>query len=341
MRTFKRVIRDGLPETNSSSSHSIIINKLSKNSDVDYLSLLPNKDGIIEIPKPTSIDFGNVGFSPINSPLAKLQLVVSLAATNANSLTELGKILGWLKVLLCNFTGAKDVRFLGLSDLHGFRVEDLEDSNYFWEYIECCFSLVDHQSRSDLQDCIFENKEIILDFIFNKDSWLFLSSDSCNNDSLISEKLSKDYNLVEATAHIDFGYNIGRVDFPLYNYPKLDCISIDIIYGRNHLLSNLIFDFKNKEFRYSNVYLSSEKDDELTLYNGYSESPIINLDGEFFVLFNSNKLHTEIIESTKKSIDHYHDVWSFIKNRKDILGRDDYYMLFKIEFNLENFPNVL
>lgn len=345
MKRLKKVIRNGLPETNSSSSHSVIISKMAKTDEIDFLSLLPNEDGIIEIPKPV-VDFGNTGFSSYNSPLVKLQLVLSLIATNAEDAVQLCKLLGWLKVLLCNFTGAKEVKFLGLKEFDC----EYEEYSYFWETAGSCFGSVDHQSRESLCNCIFEKNQVILDFIFNPDSWLFLGSDSYDTEALINKEVGEYYNSVEACASIDFGYNLGRVDFPLYNYPEFECLSNDILHGRNSFIFNVIFDPDSKKFFFTN---GNKPDNKKLLnlgsYGGFfsydNKDSIANTGDGYCLIFRSGFLMEKITPQPTDmlSLLDFEDVtsWSYINANKDNLVEGVDYMIFKIDINIDDFSNVL
>ena len=348
MKRLKKVIRSGLPETNSSSSHSVIISKMAKTDEIDFLSLLPNEDGIIEIPKPV-VDFGNTGFSSYNSPLVKLQLVLSLVATNAEDAVQLSKLLGWLKVLLCNFTGAKEVKFLGLKEFdceYGF----YEEYSYFWETAGSCFGSVDHQSRESLCNCIFEKNQVILDFIFNPDSWLFLGSDCYDTEALINSEIGEYYGLVEAYASIDFGYNLGRVDFPLYNYPKFEFLSDDVIHGRNNFILGVVFDPDSKKF----FFMNGDKPDNKKLLSlgssggffGYSNNDSIANTGDgYYLIFRSGFLmeKMEPQPTDMLSLSAFEDVtlWSYINANKDNLVEGVDYMIFKIDINIDDYNNVL
>ena len=53
---IRKVFRIGLPETNSSSSHSVTISMTNNFQDPKVWNLYPNEDGIIHVPG--SISFG-------------------------------------------------------------------------------------------------------------------------------------------------------------------------------------------------------------------------------------------------------------------------------------------
>lgn len=347
MKSLKKVIRDGLPETNSSSSHSVIISKMAKTNEIDF-SLLPNDEGIIEIPKPAE-EFGNTGFTSYNSPLVKLQIVLSLIATKAENAIHLSKLLGWLKVLLCNFTGAKDVKFLGLEELN---YNYLYDHDYFWEILDSCFGSVDHQSRESLCECIFDKNQVILDFIFNPDSWLFLGSDCYDTDFLINKKISEYYKLVEAYASIDFGYNLGRVDFPLYNYPDFECLLNNVMHGRDNFILNIAFDPDSKKFFFingDNGKLDNKKILSISDSSSFfGENPITNTGNGYCIIFKSGflmeKRKKEFKSSdTTLSLDFFEDVntWSYINDNKAGLIEGVDYMIFNIKINIDSYCNVL
>lgn len=322
---------------------------MAKTDEIDFLSLLPNEDGIIEIPKPV-VDFGNTGFSSYNSPLVKLQLVLSLVAIEAENIVQLSKLLGWLKILLCNFTGAKDVKFLGLEEYN--YDEDYTEYSYFWETIGVCFGSVDHQSREFLYNCIFEENQVILDFIFNPDSWLFLGSDCYDTESLINREVGEYYGLVEAYASIDFGYNLGRVDFPLYNYPEFECLSNDIIHGRNNFILSVVFDPDSKKFFFMNM--NGDKPDNKKLlslgsrggfFSYRNEDSIANTGDGYCLIFRSGFLIENMSPKPTDmlSLSAFEDVtsWSYINANKDNLVEGVDYMIFKIDINIDDFNNVL
>ena len=211
MKKLKEVIRYGLPETNSSSSHSVVISRLDK-SNIDkekYLSFLPNEDGVINIPK-SDIDFGDRGFAASNDSMIKLQLVISLLAQKSDTIQEFGKRLFWLKRILCNFTGASDVIFDGLTEFNDiyksyFNLEGgAESQGYTYiikDSLSNAFNEVDHQSYYSLFREILDNKDCMLDFIFNTDSWLFLGNDSLD----MNERIEKTLREYRSNKKISFG----------------------------------------------------------------------------------------------------------------------------------------
>ena len=326
MKKIKEVIRDGLPETNSSSSHSVVISKLVK-SDIDkerLLSFLPNENSIINIPKEIGVYFGNRGFAASNDSLVKLQLVISLLTKKTDSIQEFGKRLFWLKRILCNFTGATDVIFEGLVTLNDVyktyykrnEVVSADDHDYIiYEALEYAFGNVDHQSYQTLCRDILEDKDTVLDFIFNPDSWMFLGSDSIDMDKRIEDtlrnykqKTSSNITTYDGIVSIFFGYNLGRVDFPFYSTSNKNSKIMDIISGREGFLYALsfnpnlgIFEGITSDYSFNTKGDCEEYDTLLSFYsnNPYSiESSYISeegfnliiLDGNYYVVFFNTKV---------------------------------------------------
>ena len=131
---MKKLIRKSVFETNSSSSHSISLASEDKEFVLD--TIYPNQDGIVTI---NGDEFGWEWFKT-NEALVKASYV-------AQSHVHSDRILDLLKEVIMEQTGAEDVIFSGL------------DSGY-----------VDHDSYGVAPS----NKEDIRNFIFNKNSWLFV-----------------------------------------------------------------------------------------------------------------------------------------------------------------------
>lgn len=129
----KKLIRSGVFETNSSSSHSVSIADSTKEFVLD--SLYPDQDGVIEI---YGEDFGWEWFKH-NDAQTK-------AAYAAQQFKNDDTTLDTIREVIMEQTGAEEVRFVGL------------DNSY-----------IDHDSMGILD----YHKEKIRQFIFNKNSWLF------------------------------------------------------------------------------------------------------------------------------------------------------------------------
>ena len=80
MNKLKVVYREGLPETNSSSSHSVVITR-SESKDIDKNYIPIREDGTIVIPKYDGeiFDFGRSGFEAHNDFITKAVFVISLS----------------------------------------------------------------------------------------------------------------------------------------------------------------------------------------------------------------------------------------------------------------------
>ena len=247
---LKKVIREGIPETNSSSSHSVIITELKNN--IDDFSAFINSEDIMVVPSFDWAlnDFGNSNYKEIRDFYQKLTLVVSLFATN-HSLTELLRFLEFLKGIICSFTGVRDVKFEVIDKLSETfnrireeqdEYESLDDISY--SIIEGTIGLVDHQSVTELSLCILEDKESIKNFLFNPDSWLFLGSDSCDMSELIRESLIENYPTItreKIVIKVHFGYNLGRIDFPTDDGLYLSNLEEVLEKSRHGLLGRISF----------------------------------------------------------------------------------------------------
>lgn len=147
-------IRSNVFETNSSSSHSISINK---DSSGIYETIEPDDNGIVVL------NGGQFGweYEACNDALTKANYL----AVKAMHDLSIGKILGnknikMLKEAIIEHVGAKGVNL------------NLDVKDYS--------SYIDHQSV-DVADHIFADKESVKKFIFDKGSYLFTGND--NNDA--------------------------------------------------------------------------------------------------------------------------------------------------------------
>lgn len=139
---MKKLIRKGVFETNSSSSHSIALATEDKEFVLD--TIYPNQDGIITI---NGDEYGWDWFKHNDS--------ITKASYAAQQFMNNDYMLDVLKEVIMEQTGATDVVFEGL------------DSGY-----------VDHDSYG----IVSENKDELRNFIFNKNSWLFGGNDNSSPD---------------------------------------------------------------------------------------------------------------------------------------------------------------
>ena len=138
----KKLIRSGVFETNSSSSHSVSVANETKEFVLD--TIYPDQDGIVEV---SGDEFGWEWFKH-NDAQTKASYAAQQFAHNDDSLDK-------LKEVIMEQTGAEDVVFIGLG------------SGY-----------VDHDSMGILET----SKEWLKNFIFNKNSWLFGGNDNSTAD---------------------------------------------------------------------------------------------------------------------------------------------------------------
>ena len=261
---IKKVIRFELPETNSSSSHSVIISEL-KNSKNN----LEINEGIIYIPDPSEYDFGRTGFQAFNDSLSKIVFTIAVY----NSTHELGEVLKFLnnlKYIICSYTGASDVVFESINKFNAVSKTFSDTNDYgtccdndeylnetIWEICEIAFGRVDHESL-DLSEEILENKDSLKNFIFSENSWLFLGDDGINMEIQISEILRKYYCLEQEDdnyASIDFSkYGIGKVDIELPNLFLGGDFVENLLYKKENFLANISFDNVDKTLKLENSF---------------------------------------------------------------------------------------
>lgn len=219
MEKLKIVIRKNLPETNSSSSHSVVVDTRNVNYDSTSWNFPIDNKGRIIIPNNTE-DFGRGAWTKYNDVLTKTQYVCGQLPGNGDYLERLKEVRDIIK----EETGALDVIFQWLVNSYNrFLFPDegeLEDFDAGYEYAaeEYYGPDIDHQSR-DLDIEILESKETIRDFIFNTRSWLFIGSDESDiegeffNITEIKNTEPKAYLKVEIPG-------FGDIDFPLSEFPN-------------------------------------------------------------------------------------------------------------------------
>ena len=196
MKKFKKIkYRINFPETNSSSTHSLIINPDFIVSPEDMENIKSELSSRAEDGKLTiySSDFGweieqhNEIYVKIQYAVAQLCTRYSYGSDRVNT-PALSKKISYIKYLITKYTGIEDVQI----ELGG---------------------VVDHQS-SDLMDEIFESPKTLENFLFNKKSWLYLSNDNGGDDC----------NIYEYEDNIDYGYcrllippgEVSTIELPLH-----------------------------------------------------------------------------------------------------------------------------
>lgn len=239
---IKKVFRMSMPETNSSSSHSVVIstnrNLIDKNgSNFD----IPWKPGNILFVPCRDEDFGWESDS-FNNPLDKLQYVCGIIFKYRE---DNSKLITLLTESLKEFTGADDVMYEWVEKAR----EHMNDEEYgeddFFNYYPDAPD-IDHNS-SDIFSEIIESKRSIIDFIFNDKSWLFLGSDGFCEDlgNIVSEE-DKTFGIVS----INFGGMIGRLDVEMnYSIDPDNLSSLRDILREDKVLSSIKYSKDTNEFK--------------------------------------------------------------------------------------------
>lgn len=141
---MKKLIRNGVFETNSSSSHSISVAK--DNMDFVMDTIYPDQNGVIKV---FGEEFG-WGWEKFNDSMTKLAYVFQDQGSNCfDMIVEVVK----------EQTGALEVVF---DEAGGY---------------------IDHDGCGTASE-VCENKESLRQFIFNKNSWLFIGNDNSDPDPM-------------------------------------------------------------------------------------------------------------------------------------------------------------
>lgn len=215
MKKVRIIKRDGLPETNSSSSHSVVIDMSNYFPDSEVISLPMDENNNIHIP-------GNVNFGweweKYNDALTKIQYVCGIIC-DRNS-----KKVKQLKEIVKSFTGANDVIFDWEAD-YKKRIEAGEKPDDIWKAVP----EIDHNS-SDIFCEIIENKDTLKNFIFNPNSWLFLGNDNGGDSEQFFKIANRDTgNDLPAVVQVYLPEPIGRFDITLENFPE-DNVASELFY---------------------------------------------------------------------------------------------------------------
>jgi len=175
----KKLIRNNVWETNSSSCHSISIQKCDTNL---YDRLYPNEDGLIEL---TGGEFG-WGYDKYTDALTKANyiavaifLLESAAKDYEEADEERKKIFNYYSLpefgaknyLAAKMIFEKVIRNQTRAEVvYNFSVADWNHSNH---------SYIDHQSFEDAKDAEWLlNEEEVFDFIFSPNSELVIDNDN-------------------------------------------------------------------------------------------------------------------------------------------------------------------
>lgn len=203
---IKKIIRRDLPETNSSSSHSVVISMdPSGILGRDEWDLNIDENGILHIPIFNS--FGREFFCT-NSVLGKLKYL-SCAYIRAyyKDRAYFGKQVHKFTSVIKGILGIKGVVFEEAAEFY----RDLKDGTIDekeTEYYE--FPSIDHQSQDIIPEMI-ESEETIKNFLLNRSSWLYGGSDEVREDPKVyaaTEILCPPIACISS----ELGGDIGRVD---------------------------------------------------------------------------------------------------------------------------------
>lgn len=245
-----------MPETNSSSSHAVVIDRLSNEMSAPgspYWDLPISEDGCLHVPSSIS-NFGQ-RFDIINSVKSKVHYAMGQALsqdyqTVFNCLDKI-KV---LKEVLIEVSGAKDVIFDAfpeyfnkLKKIHDQK--DWEELVYYYDY-DCIFGLptIDHDSKDKYPE-IFNSKETLRQFLFNPKSMVFIGGDCEKETREDYYKVLEGSGLIlpnenpKAILQIMFPEPIGRIDFELDRYP-LESTTTEV----NKILGLLYYDIQEKRF---------------------------------------------------------------------------------------------
>lgn len=156
---LKKVIREGVLETNSSSSHAVT---LSQSSVSEYLldTILPDRDGIIVL-RGGEFGWDFEKYTDARTKANYLVLTIGYMLTDRiakiASVLEENSLYDDLREVIMEQTGATDVVF------------DAEDG------------YIDHESTNVAKDALV-SKEAMYNFIFNKHSILYTGNDNDSRD---------------------------------------------------------------------------------------------------------------------------------------------------------------
>ena len=269
---IKRVIREDLPETNSSSSHSVVISmKSEENLDMSKWGLnIDENTQILYIP--TFFGFGREFFCS-NSTLVKLQyLSCYFIRGPLEKKVFISKQIYKFKEVLKDILGIKRVVFEEAIDFWKRLNEGNIDEEVIGYYE---FPTIDWQSL-DLKSEILESKETIKNFLLNPNSWIY-GGDDC--DDAFSSRYSDTQITPEVIGYYSVELNgIGRVDIEVTQLSDIE-----------HELYRVLLNFYCKE---DGKFLVSGDDYKVNLKTVYE---YIGFDRETFsVIFGNNKTDESI-----------------------------------------------
>ena len=214
MKKIKSIRRVNMPETNSSSDHTVILSDKDLGNDPKiWKNININGNTVIES---SDFEWDFVKFNDIYTKLQYLSAQISTSCKSYKQYIEYRKpILDRVRQIYNNFCGGT-IEFPWESAYKAKFMNSGTDDHSGYQYAEG--GSIDHQSVGIL-DYIFKSDDLIKDYIFSPKSWVF-----CGNDNEEPERgYYNTYNIrmddysetVEAIASIDLGQPIGIVEFNL------------------------------------------------------------------------------------------------------------------------------
>jgi hypothetical protein len=282
---IKRVIRIDLPETNSSSSHSVAIcmtNKLSLHKGDPGFDL-DIRDGILYLPEHPS--FGWEYFKS-NSIEEKLLYVCGIFCSDIETASGQKRIYK-LKRFLKDTLGVKDVKFAWIDKYFKEEMQKDPDDRYY-EYPS-----IDHESH-DIFDEITENTDTLKNFIFNEGSWLYGGND--NSDSPVDFKKETQIlksDVPDAIVSVHFPEPIGRVDFEVDEFPSNISLLASMTNSEDiDILKYISYDSDKKSVQFEHDYCFSRRKNILTIYS----NGLVFKDSKCYVVYISEKFNDLLLD---------------------------------------------
>lgn len=231
---MKIVIRENLPETNSSSSHSIVINS----RKIDY-SLPTPLNGKIHLNLSGYDEYSCLGrqWQRTRNTIGKLTYIISAFCTNGSGGGDYGGLNSKKLMVLSSI----------VEDVTGYPL-DIEEILAHKDKIPS----IDHQEVGN--ELFTNNKDILKNFIFNKNSVLLLGSDEGGDpDNYFKLGDESDYSIASAVYSIDFKGDVGEIDFVIKDYPIQNKTVLEMITGDSinlNLLQSIGYDITAKKTRF-------------------------------------------------------------------------------------------
>jgi len=265
---IKEVARLGLPETNSSSSHSVVIS-------MDSKTLVPKEEWELDIDEnlilrvPRFNSFGRHYFKS-NRIITKIQYLSCyfLSGTYLNLPTFRKKAHKFTQVIK-DILGVKGVIFETIREWIDIT------SERFWQME---FPEVDHESL-DIFSEILESEETIKNFLLNKNTWIYGGADGYREAKFYYLDTEIENKVIGCFSCYLGGF-IGRVDIEIYDGEMVDSYETgQVLESITKMLSNFSYDFSTEKFIISQPFMPlvnyqkySLKEDNRNLFIEIAES---------------------------------------------------------------------